>query len=62
MKNPFRKRWIAVIIGNESGTVYPIDFILFRDKTKGDRWVQEMNGRKGRRAINELTHYELRER
>ena len=43
MRNPFRKRFIAVLVGQETGEVQPLSFVTFRSREKAEAWVEKMN-------------------
>lgn len=46
LRNPFRKRYIAVIVGQWSGIESPVSFVTFRRRTDADAWCDRMNRKK----------------
>ena len=52
---PWRRRWIAVVVGEESGNVTRLPFVTFRRQRAGLDWVARMNETAGM-----TVHFELR--
>ncbi len=55
---PLRRpaRYVAVIVGEESGTVTPLTFVTFATAEEGRQWVELRN----QHDPSTSTHYELR--
>ncbi len=58
--NPFRYRYTAVIIGQESGNVTPLTFIKFRKLHKARVFVDQLN-KINNETSESLVRVELRE-
>ena len=59
LRNPFRDRFIATMIAEESHREYPISFATFRQREQGEAWVEKLNAKSA--WAKGLIRWELRE-
>lgn len=43
IRNPLRRRWIAVLVGMESGQETPLDFVWFWTEQGARAWADRLN-------------------